>query len=217
MRGLVLVIFVFASFPPVACGWNTLRGCRLIPNPFNDGDSFHVRHGDREYLFRLCYVDCPETADMKEFRERTAGQAKYWGLRSGDVFFVGELARDFTLAALANGFTVRTNWKDARGQSRKNRYFAVIETPAGDLAELLVAAGLARVYGYMPSHPVTRKSGPDTMNRLRAIEREARAEKRGAWSGSKALKALRESCPAKPDVPERPWKSRDSRPYVPAI
>jgi endonuclease YncB( thermonuclease family) len=217
MRSFVLAYILFASCLPVAAEWTTLEGCRLIPHPFNDGDSFHVRHGDREYLFRLCYVDCPETEDMKEFRERTAEQAKYWRLPTRDVFFVGELAREFTLAALANGFTVRTNWKDARGQSRKNRYFAVIKTPEGDLAELLVAAGLARVYGYMPTHPVTRKSGPDTMNRLRAIEREARAKKRGAWSGSKALQALRESCPVKPDVPEQPLRSRDSRPYVPAI
>jgi hypothetical protein len=41
--------------------WIVLEDCRLIPNPANDGDSFHVSAGEKEYLFRLYLVDAPET------------------------------------------------------------------------------------------------------------------------------------------------------------
>jgi hypothetical protein len=33
--------------------WIVLNNCRLIANPANDGDSFHVSAGEREYIFRL--------------------------------------------------------------------------------------------------------------------------------------------------------------------
>jgi hypothetical protein len=33
--------------------WITLDNCRLIPNKANDGDSYHVRANDTEYLVRL--------------------------------------------------------------------------------------------------------------------------------------------------------------------
>ena len=41
--------------------WIVLENCRLITNPANDGDSFHVSAGEKEYLFRLYFVDAPET------------------------------------------------------------------------------------------------------------------------------------------------------------
>ena len=44
--------------------WITLDHCQLIPNKANDGDSFHVRANDNEYLVRLYFVDAPETASV---------------------------------------------------------------------------------------------------------------------------------------------------------
>ena len=41
--------------------WVALENCRLILNPANDGDSFHVRVNEKDYLFRLYFVDAPET------------------------------------------------------------------------------------------------------------------------------------------------------------
>ena len=41
--------------------WTKLEHCQLIPNPANDGDSFHVRANEKEYIFRLYLVDAPET------------------------------------------------------------------------------------------------------------------------------------------------------------
>ena len=44
--------------------WITLDDCKLIPNKANDGDSFHIRTNDNEYLVRLYFVDAPETASI---------------------------------------------------------------------------------------------------------------------------------------------------------
>ena len=41
--------------------WVTLENCQLVSNPSNDGDSFHVRADNKEYIFRLYFVDAPET------------------------------------------------------------------------------------------------------------------------------------------------------------
>src|SRR5262245_28667425 len=41
--------------------WEVLEGCRLVEAGARDGDSFHVRHRDREYVFRLYFADAPET------------------------------------------------------------------------------------------------------------------------------------------------------------
>src|SRR3712207_3841979 len=70
--------------------------------------------------------------------------------------------------------------QDALGRSKKDRYYAFISTKDGDLAELLVANGLARVHG-SEAKPVGLSS-PDRMwRKLERLEREARAQKVGAW------------------------------------
>jgi len=58
--------------------WIVLENCRLIVNPANDGDSFHVSVGEKEYLFRLYLVDAPETDAMTP--ARLVEQAKYFAI-----------------------------------------------------------------------------------------------------------------------------------------
>ncbi len=36
--------------------WVALTNCRYLPNPANDGDSFHVAAGNKKYLFRLYFI-----------------------------------------------------------------------------------------------------------------------------------------------------------------
>ena len=81
--------------------WVVLENCRLITNPANDGDSFHVSAGEKEYLFRLYFVDAPETDEMTP-RRVSIEQAKYFGItvpqaievgRDGERFHAGETVR----------------------------------------------------------------------------------------------------------------------------
>ena len=41
--------------------WEKLQNCRLAPDQYKDGDSFHVLHDGKSHIFRLYFVDCPET------------------------------------------------------------------------------------------------------------------------------------------------------------
>ena len=129
--------------------WETLTGCHLIENPANDGDSFHVRVGAKEFLFRLYAVDTPETS--LTYRDRVRDQAKRFGITLDQTVKIGQDAERFTHRLLAGkSFTVQTRWQDARGASTIPRYFAVVTVDGKDLAELLTANGLTRVYGWTP-------------------------------------------------------------------
>ena len=125
------------------------KDCRLQKNESNDGDSFHVKSAKRAYIIRLYLVDAPETDTS--FRERVAEQGKHFGISEAQTLEVGQAARRFMEEKLARPFTVRTARHDAMGRSKKQRYYGFVETPEGDLGELLVANGLARVHGVAPA------------------------------------------------------------------
>ncbi len=57
---LFLLSAPLPAAPKPAEPWHKLEGCRLIPNQWNDGDSFHVLHEGNEFIFRLYFVDAPE-------------------------------------------------------------------------------------------------------------------------------------------------------------
>jgi competence protein ComEA len=158
--------------------WQTFRHCSYIPNPANDGDSFHVRANGREYIFRLYFVDTPET-DLS-VPERVSEQAGYFGTTVSQTLQIGAEAERFTRYELSRPFTVRTCFQDARGRSRLPRYFAFVESNHSDLAESLVAHGLARVYGAASHAPQTNSAGAEWRT-LERLEREAKVKKLGGW------------------------------------
>ena len=158
--------------------WIVLKDCRLIPNPANDGDSFHVSAGEKEYLFRLYLVDAPETDDMTP--RRLIEQAKYFNITVPQAIEAGRTAKDFTQEKLSQAFTVFTHMSDAMGQSRLERFYAFVETKEGDLGEQLVRNGLARCYGFKAAPPGLTSSGIE-LGKLQQFEDEAKREKIGAW------------------------------------
>lgn len=160
--------------------WQKLNNCRLVTGEYFDGDSFHVQHGDKQYIFRLYFVDAPETDH--ELRDRIAEQAEYFGVSEIRASRLGRKAKRFVENVLKNPFTVYTQWEDAGGSSQMPRYFAVVKIGADDLAELLVENGLARIYG--ASTPLPDGTSIDTFfQRLRQLEARAKRRKAGAWSG----------------------------------
>ncbi len=168
--------------------WYHYENCRLIEQDFNDGDSVHVRCGRRHYIFRLYFVDAPET-DLS-FPDRVDDQAEYWGLTPGQAVRLGQSATEFTEAFLSEPFTVHTQRIDARGRSDRTRYFGMIETETGFLSEALVRNGLARLYGMSTDLP-NGKPASRHWGALRSAERAARREKLGGWA----------THPDKPDPP----------------
>lgn len=162
--------------------WERLEDCRFLTNAEADGDSFHVRHQDREYIFRLYFVDAPETdAGLKD---RISDQSAYFGVAAQDIPRAGQLAAQFTRKQLSPaGFTILTRWQNAMGRSRLARFYAVVLIGTNNLAEALVANGLARIYGLRANWP----GGPRSttfINRLKNLELDAREHQRGIWNKS---------------------------------
>ena len=157
-------------------GWDLLENCRLLRRSGNDGDSFHVQHDGREYIFRLYYVDTPET--NLSFPARVKEQAEYFNLDSNDMLRLGKEAGRFTERILSGGpFTVATKWEDARGNSRLPRHFAFVITSQGDLDERLMAEGYVRLYGMK----IDGSLGSRKYQVLKKLEAEARRERVGVW------------------------------------
>ena len=166
-----------------SAGWEKLEGCRLVSGEWRDGDSFHAKYRGKEYIFRLYFVDTPE--DETRFPERIKAQADYFGVKSPRALEIGHMAAEYTHRVL-NGktFSVWTRWEDAMGASQQQRFYAFIEVEGSPLASLLVANGLARIYG----KPVTLPRGvartSDYNAELHRLESRARAQKQGGWGRS---------------------------------
>ena len=158
--------------------WIVLKDCRLIANPANDGDSFHVSAGGKEYLFRLYFVDAPETDEMTP--RRLVDQAKYFGITVPQAIEVGQAAKEFARRELSEPFTVLTHMSDAMGQSRIERFYAFVQTKDGDLGELLMRNGLARNYGFKTTPPGLSSSRIE-LEKLQQFENQAWQKRIGAW------------------------------------
>src|SRR5262245_22993193 len=183
VRALIAVILVWSASVDLRArdqskDWIVLKDCRFIPNPANDGDSFHVSAGEKEYLFRLYLVDAPETDEMTP--RRLVEQAKYFSITVPQAIEVGRAAKDFTQEKLSQPFTVYTHMSDAMGQSRLQRFYAFVETKEGDLAEQLVRNGLARCYGFKAAPPGLTSSRIE-VEKLQQFEDEAKRDKIGGW------------------------------------
>src|SRR6266496_5454699 len=178
MTRAILFIAVAVSIATVGLDaqeeWTKLEHCQLVPNPGNDGDSFHVRANEKEYIFRLYLVDAPETdaADPARLIE----QAKYFGISVPQVIELGEAAKLFVEQKLADPFTVFTRMANAMGRSKIERFYAFVQTKDGDLGEQLVRNGLARNYGYKAVPPGLKNSRIE-IEKLQQLENEAKQEK----------------------------------------
>lgn len=159
--------------------WVTLEGCELVNSPLNDGDSFSVKHRDETYLFRLYWVDAPESVGT--FVERVQEQAGYFSIPEEQVSETGQLAKRHTNNFLRGEFTVHTKWEDARGGQEK-RFFAIVEKDGAYLSKELIDRGLARIYGVPTEDKWPGGPTPRTyLGRLKNSERHAQREEIGIW------------------------------------
>ncbi len=159
--------------------WVTLTNCQLIASDYNDGDSFHIRSGTNEFLVRLYFVDAPET--NLRYAERTREQAEYFGVTLDETLKAGAQARDAVRDLLREPFVVQTRWAHAGGRSKTPRYYCFVEVGGKNLAEVLVARGLARTKGVTATLPDGGKSKAFA-EKLQALEAEARQKRLGAWA-----------------------------------
>ncbi len=156
---------------------------QFVETPWADGDSFKVRIGEDEFVFRLYYVDAPESDER--FPDRNEEQAQYFGITPQESVAAGKAAKAFVRQRLAGkSLTVWTRWATALGSSKLPRYYAVVEVDGRGLADLLVENGLARLHGTKVGHPDGRKAD-NYIAGLAELEKTAEAKKLGAWATSK--------------------------------
>ena len=153
-------------------------GCEFVPTKYADGDSFRVRIGADEFVFRLYFVDAPESDER--FPERNAEQAHYFGITSAESVEIGKAAKEFVSGVLAGKkFVVFTRWATALGSSKLPRYYAIIDVDGRGVADLLVENGLARLHGTSVTHPDGRSATEYTAS-LVELEKVAKEKRFGA-------------------------------------
>ena len=181
----IWMLLIFACCEAVAADrkeWVKLTGCQYMAQDYNDGDSFGVNCGTDEYIFRLYFVDAPET--NLRYAERTREQSEYFGVTLDETMKAGVKAKEAVRDILEKPFVVWTRWATAAGRSKKLRYYAFIEINGKGLAELLVSKGLARPKGVVANLPTGEKSKV-YVERLHALEREAQQQRIGIWADTK--------------------------------
>ncbi len=122
---------------------------------------------------------------------RLRAQRRYFGMSNHGGGFatsipqakaLGERAAERVHAVLSEPFTVYTGFADARGAPQFKRIYGFVETAAGDdLAELLVAEGLARAFGVSRQRSES-VSGDEYRSRLADFELQAAKAGAGAWA-----------------------------------
>lgn len=173
----VILAVVWAS-PATALQWMKLENCTFVANYYNDADSFHVLHDGKEYIFRLYFVDAPETEVY--LKQRVLQQAENFGIAYDKMLQVGHDASAFVSQQLANGFTVLTKWHGAQGRSAMPRYYALVRVGDQDLGEMLIKNGLARLYGVRVNSPEGESSG-SIHARMLTLQENAHKSHVGAW------------------------------------
>jgi DNA uptake protein ComE-like DNA-binding protein len=179
----IAVVFLLAATASLwAKGeWTRLERCHLVPNPGNDGDSFHVRANEEEYIFRLYLVDAPETDAVDP--ARLIEQAKHFGISVPQVIELAEAAKSFVQEKLTEPFTVYTRMSNAMGRSKNERFYAFVQTKEGDLGEQLIVNGLARIYGRRAPSPGATSSAAERQ-KLKELEDQAKQHKLGGWAAN---------------------------------
>src|SRR5436190_23174809 len=120
---LILILSGLATTPCLASApWVTLQGGHYLIKRPNDGDSFHASVEGHEYIFRLYFIDAPETS--AEFRDRVEEQAKYFRVAVDQVLELGDLAKQFTRENLRASLLVRISWEDDGVRIRMPRFFS---------------------------------------------------------------------------------------------
>jgi endonuclease YncB( thermonuclease family) len=182
-------LLLWLCCPAFANEWQTLRGCRLIENDSNDGDSFHVKADGEERIFRLYFVDTPEAESGGYVEGRVTEQAETFGITEEESVAMGKKAAAFTRAVLSRPFKVTTRGQGAMGASKLKREYAFIETADGDdLGEMLVSRGLARSFGEDASPP--GKTASALRSTYDSLEAKAKRERLGAWGEGAATPTM---------------------------
>jgi len=175
----VWLLLLCPVLPLRAASWEVWDDCRLEADQYFDGDSFHVRHRSAVTIFRIYFVDAPETDGG--YPSLITEQASHFKVSPSAVVRGGDTAKAFTAKFLAGKFRVLTRLQPAPGASRSQRYYGIVQVEGRRLDAALVSAGLARVSGELADFPDATQ-GREMMLTLRRAELAAAKARQGVWA-----------------------------------
>ena len=202
LRSRLLILFSLLCLLQIGCQsepelpadgnhgeWITLTDQQMIKGPHNDGDSLMVQIDEEPVVFRLYYVDTVETSNQAA--ERRAAQVEAMGIESEKEargMALAYAAKQATAAWLREPFDIITRWERVDPNSDNPSYRAFVKTSQGDLGELLVAEGLAKVKGgpARVAHPDGRTIETQ-LHAYRQLEIQARDHRKGYWANSSSI------------------------------
>lgn len=169
-------------------GYEVYRGCTLVTEKHNDGDSFEVKLPDgRNVILRLYFVDTPESAfkrygggetNAARIRDQAAAMG---GITPEQAVEIGQKAKTYTLGVLAKPFDIYTNWDSPYHDERYHAFIRILDGKQPEwLHERLVERGFCRIF----TKPADLPDGtPAETHRkaLREMERKAKQANAGAW------------------------------------
>lgn len=170
-------------------GYEQLPDARMVGHRNNDGDSFVVSAGGREFELRLYFADAAEkyySDRYEDQRERVQEQAEdFGGLSIDETTKLGEAAKKYVASLIEDQpFTIFTKWERVYGGERFHG-FVEIDDPdhrgqSVYLCELLVRKGLARIHTGGSATPDGRSFNA-YRDHLRKVEADAKRDRVGAW------------------------------------
>lgn len=166
-------------------GYDRLIGTVMVDHRNNDGDSFFVQHGDRQFELRIYYADCPEkylSDRYEDQRQRVAEQAREMGdgLSIDDTVALGLEAKKHVNDLLeGEAFSVFTKWERVYDGERFYG-FVLLPDETEWLSEDLIENGLARIHTKGEPTP-DGKSYQAFKKHLQSLESQAKSKHRGAW------------------------------------
>ena len=161
--------------------WEKLSACQYVEDKNNDGDSFRVKCGEKDFVLRLYFVDAPET-NLRD-GERTHQQSEHFSVSLDETMKAGVKATAVARDTMKGSFDVWTKWSSGGGRGKEVRYYGLVEADGKSLVEILVSGGLARIVGPVTPLPNGEKSTA-YKKRLAAMETEARKQRVGVWAHS---------------------------------
>lgn len=187
------VIWVLSKLPDEKGGsgdYEVVSGCVLVSSRSNDGDSFKVKTpAGEEIHVRLYYVDTPETklvtySDGNTSAKRLGHQAEYFGgLSQQETLRIGQEAQSWTKKVLRASKTFELSTRREQVYKSGRVYGLVKLQHNGEdrwLHELLVEQGIARIYTEGSDLPDGTKLNKQKQ-KLKKLERAAKAARKGAW------------------------------------
>ena len=95
----------------------------FLDTAYSDGDSFRMRVGGEEHVFRLYFVDTPESDSR--FPERNAEQAAYFGITPEQSVQAGKEAREFVRKTL-----ILTPGMGCHAKAQRRKEVGLVRNPA---------------------------------------------------------------------------------------